>query len=430
MLTVLFVLCTVLSGHLSFAQKLDRIDRELAEKMLQDVSDDVSKNYFDSTLHGLDWNSLVKKANAAIDNSHDMGEAISQIGSLLESLHDSHTTFFPPRHANTIDYGWGFQTIGSHVYVTEVSAGSDAEKQGVHPGDELLTINGFRVDRESAPKLQTAMYTYFPLSSIDTKLRDREGKVRQLRLLTSVTKASAVAGLSTWYPREQRIRAEDAWKNAKAESVELSPDLMVIRIPAFLETGHDVDALFAKARSHKMLIVDLRGCGGGRADSLHSYLGHIFNHDVSVGKLVERDKVTPQTVKGDGKNAFPGTLLVLVDSRSASAAEIFSRVVQLEQRGTIVGDHTSGQTMASIHFPHYAGMNIAYIYGDSVTIADTVMRDGKSLEHIGVEPDRTSLPTAADLAAGRDPVLSSAANSLGVELTPEKAAKMFVRQKP
>ena len=393
MFVIPFVLSAMLSALESFAQNLDRLDREMAETMLKDVSDDVNKNYFDPTLHGLDWNSLIQKARTNIDNAHDMEEAIAQIEGVLQLLHDSHTSFIPPQHANNFDYGWRFKIFGSRTYITEVHAGSDAEKQGVHLGDEVLAINGFKVNRESAPLLHSAMEVYLPLSSVDVKLRDGEGHVRDLPLRASLTKQPAVAGLSSWAPHEMRIKAEDAWNNARAEAVELSPDLMAIRIPAFLQTGRDVDALFAKARTHKKLIIDLRGCRGGRVDSLHAYLEHIFSHDVSIGKLVERGKVTPQTIKGNTKNAFPGDLVVLADSETASAGEIFARVVQLEGRGTVVGDHTSGLTMASIRIPHHAGMHPVYFYGTSVTIADTVMADGKSLEHIGVAPDQTFLPS-------------------------------------
>jgi carboxyl-terminal processing protease len=429
-LTVVFLLSAKLAAPESFAQNLDRFDREIAESMLKEVANDVNKNYFDPTLHGLDWNSLVQKTRTNIDNAHDLEEAIAQIESLLQLLHDSHTSFIPPQHENKVDYGWRFKIIGSRTYITEVHAGSDAEKQGVHLGDEVLAINGFKVNRESAPLLHSAMEVYLPLSSVDVKLRDREGHVRDLRLLVSVTERPAVAGMSAWSPFEMRIKDQDAWDNIRAEAVELSPDLMAIRVPAFFQIGHDVDVLFAKARTHKKLIIDLRGCKGGRVDSVHAYLEHLFNHDVSIGKLVERGKVTPQTIKGNSKNAFTGDLVVLVDSETASGGEVFARVVQLEERGTILGDHTSGLTMASIRIPHRVGMHPVYLYGTSVTIADTVMRDGKSIEHIGVSPDQIFLPSPADLVAHRDHVLSFAASLLGIQLTPDQAAKVFVREKP
>ena len=74
---------------------------------------------------------------------------------------------------------------------------------------------------------------------------------------------------------------------------------------------------------------------------------------------------------------------------------------------------------------HESGIDVVAQYGASVTDADIVMTDGKSLEHVGVTPDKPMLPTAADMAAGRDPVLAYAASLLGVKLDAEKAGTFF-----
>jgi C-terminal processing protease CtpA/Prc len=60
-----------------------------------------------------------------------------------------------------------------------------------------------------------------------------------------------------------------------------------------------------------------------------------------------------------------------------------------------------------------------------VTRADVILSDGRSLEHNGVTPDERVMPTAADIAAGRDPVLARAVELAGGKVSPEEAGKFF-----
>ena len=71
------------------------------------------------------------------------------------------------------------------------------------------------------------------------------------------------------------------------------------------------------------------------------------------------------------------------------------------------------------------GADTKIFYSLSVTDADLIMKDGKSLEHAGVVPDEVVLPAAQDLAKGRDPALSRAAAIAGVSIDPAAAGKLF-----
>jgi C-terminal processing protease CtpA/Prc len=81
--------------------------------------------------------------------------------------------------------------------------------------------------------------------------------------------------------------------------------------------------------------------------------------------------------------------------------------------------------MRSRIYSHQIGLDTVVFYAASITEANVIMTDGKSLEKIGVTPDEVMLPTAEDLAAKRDPVLTHAAELVGIKLDPEKAGKMF-----
>jgi carboxyl-terminal processing protease len=180
-----------------------------------------------------------------------------------------------------------------------------------------------------------------------------------------------------------------------------------------------------KVKSHQALILDLRGNGGGAEITLQRLIGSLIDHDVKIGDLKRRKESKPLLAKTRGSEIFKGKLIVLVDSNSGSASEVFARVIQLEKRGMVVGDQSGGKVMRSKGYPFDLGTDVSVGFAVSITDADLIMTDGKSLEHAGVTPDQMLLPTAADMAAKRDPVLAAAAEMVGVKLSPEKAGTLF-----
>ena len=89
-----------------------------------------------------------------------------------------------------------------------------------------------------------------------------------------------------------------------------------------------------------------------------------------------------------------------------------------------------GAVMESRFHEVNSGMGNNLYAGASVTMADLVMSDGKSLEKVGVIPDELVLPTGKDLAESKDPVLAYAAKLAGIEITPENAGKFFPYEWP
>jgi carboxyl-terminal processing protease len=152
---------------------------------------------------------------------------------------------------------------------------------------------------------------------------------------------------------------------------------------------------------------------------------------VTIGNVVRRDG-TETIVSANPRSRFGGRLAVLIDGRSASSAEVLARVVQLERRGTVIGDRSSGSVMGGRLFVHEIRLGVfeAVLFGVSVTVADLIASDGQSLEHAGVTPDEWLIPSIEDVAEGRDPVLARAVEILGGQLDGGDAGTLFPYEWP
>ena len=407
------------------AQTLD-LDRERSRTMLSNIRGEIKKNYYDANFRGINLEERFKAADEKLKTATTRGQMFGIIAQAMLDFNDSHTFFLPPQRTSRTDYGWQLQMIGDEAYVTAVKPGSDAEKKGLKPGDRVVEVDGYQLTRDNLWTFQYLYYTLRPRGGMNVVAQSPGGAERKLGVEAKITQSKQIMDLTGQDIWELIRESENEDRLNRHRYVEMGDELMIWKMPAFDLEKEKVVEMMSKARKHKALILDLRGNGGGAEETLLQMIGCVAPKDVNVGELKRRKGAEPLVAKTRGADkVFAGQLIVLVDSRSASASELFARVVQLEKLGTVVGDRTSGKVMRSKTYPFQMGADTVIFYAASITDADIVMTDGKSLEGAGVVPDKLMLPTGADLAAQRDPVLAYAASLAGVKLDPEKAGAMF-----
>lgn len=422
--TVALMLLLLQASTPAQAPTLDNRTRARAKTMLAEVRDLIKDNYYDPTFHGMDLQARFKDAEAKLETAASLSHAMAIIAQVVLDLGDSHTYFIPPMRTASFDYGWQMQMIGDACFVTSVKAGSDAAAKGLKPGDRLLRIDPFLPRRGELWKVQYLYGVLSPRTSLKVVALSPGGAPRELELAAKVTQGQRVVSLTL---SDLEFALDDVSREARIRSNRTARvgDVAIWRLSSFDfdpdEVDHIVDTSVTGATG---FVIDMRGNAGGLVKTLEQVAARLFDHDVKLADVKGR-KSTKALMAKKRKTPFTGRIVIATDSNSASAAEILARIVQIEKRGVVVGDRSAGSVMQAVMHPMAMGIDNVIFYSASVTDADLIMPDGKSLERVGVAPDELLLPTAEDLAAGRDPVLARAVAILGGTLDPVAAGKLF-----
>jgi C-terminal processing protease CtpA/Prc len=415
------------------AQTID-YERSRHQAILSIIKSDIKKYYYDPKFRGIDLDARFKTAEERIKKANSIGEMSGIIAQVLVDFNDSHLFFAPPSKASKIEFGWQIQMIGDKCFVIWVAPKSDAEAKGLKLGDEVFSLEGFEPTRENLWKMNYFYRALRPRPTIKMEIIKPNGKQVALEINAKITERKRLKdyrGLDAGSDIFDDIReSQDEYSKTQTHYYyEGFENILIWKMPSFNLSPNGVDEMIGKVKKCQSLILDLRGNGGGRVDMLSRLISHLFTKDVKIGDFKERKKTTEEIAKTQGKDVFQGKIIVLVDSASGSASEVFARVMQIEKRGTVLGDRSAGAVMTSIQYPHEVGMDIVTFFGVSITIADLIMTDGKSLEHVGVMPDEKILPTAQDLANRRDPVLARALAMIDIKQTPKQAGALFSEEK-
>ncbi len=328
---------------------LNQNDRYKNLELFQKVLQFVEKNYVDPV------------QNDALVNGAIKG--------MLETL-DPHSNFLTADIYRDlkIDTSGKFGGVGIEVGIKDdvltvlvPMEDSPAWKAGIQPGDKIVKING-----ES-----TKGYT---LSEAIIKMRGKNGSPV---VMTMYRKGWSKFRNFTLTRQEIKIRS------VRSELME--PGFGYVRLASFNENAaKEVKKAIEKLEEKqklKGLVFDLRMNPGGLLDQAVEVASLFIDEGVVVSTM-GRDttqKEIRNAKKGMARKDLP--LVILVNSSTASAAEIVAAALQDHHRAMILGDSTFGKGSVQTI------IDLGNEMGLKLTIARYYTPNGASIQEKGVVPD-------------------------------------------
>ncbi len=315
------------------------------------------------------------------------------IQGMVEAYGDPYTRFVEPvqHELETDQLSGSYGGIGASMeYDTEKNIilhpfpEGPATEAGIKDGDRLIRID----DHEILPET--------PLDQVVAAIRGPEGT----KVLVVISRPPQYDIYSFQISRKDIPLPSVTWYRDVTES-----RLGLIKVNLIAETTVNeiqgaIEELTKQGSSH--FVIDLRGNRGG-----------ILSVGVDVARLFLRDGVIIQDhYRNQEIKTYqvekPGPLVnvplvILVDSNTASAAEIIAGALKFQQRAKIIGTETFGKNSIQLVFSLKDGSSL------HVTAAKWWTPDLDSvIEYIGVEPD---ILVTEDYSEG-DPYIQAAIDTL------------------
>jgi carboxyl-terminal processing protease len=317
------------------------------------------------------------------------------VGGLVASLADPYSVFFDPEMTQRFqqEISGSFEGIGAEIGIKNEKLviiaplpDSPAEKAGLKASDQILKIDG--VDT-------TGMSLDYAVSL----LRGKKGTQVKLLVQSEGEKVSKDITVT-----RDNIKVKSVVFETKKAVDEKKSDLAYINISSFTEdTYKDFSNLINQILllNPKGIILDLRNDPGGYLDTSISVASEFIEDGTIVTEDFKNDQKKSYEAKGEADLKNFKTV-VLVNSGTASAAEIVAGALQDHEQGVIVGEKTFGKGSVQDYQEFTDGSSL------KLTIAKWYTPSGKSIDGEGITPDIKVDLTDQDYNQNRDPQLDKA----------------------
>lgn len=237
----------------------------------------------------------------------------------------------------------GFGTVVSllpgRVIVLQTLPGTPAARAGIQPGDEILSINGYRLDWLSVDQL-VGLLTEARRSEAQLEIR-RPGNVRLLPV--------------TMKPEEMASPSVD-------RAFLLEAGIGFVRVNSFEgQTAVQVREAIEKLGGEglKGLVLDLRNNAGGLLPPALDTAALFLEPGQRIMTVRGRATQPEDTVVPNAAKPYRFPLAVLINGKTASAAEILAGAIQDHKRGVVIGERSFGKGLVQSIFPLSEGTALA-----------------------------------------------------------------------
>ena len=387
----------------NFTAKMVVRQEELFLEMFDQSWRALNEAFYDPNFHGANWTQIRAKYRPLVKHCSMKEDLYALVSLMLGELNASHLGIggdLGSPEQQTADLGLIFdhQHPGPELKIAEIVKDGPADQRGLNlkPGDFIVRIDGtdltdkIEVSKLLNDKVGEHVVLYVTATPDDPKSR------RRIEIRGEARPKIALLMYERWITKNAQKVAE--LSNGK---------LGYIHIANMQEAGLErfVRALYSDNFDKDGIVLDVRYNGGGFThDQVLNYLTGkehtIFTHrDGSTG-LVLRSY--------DRKWTKP--LVLLINNRSYSDAEIFPHAFRTWGLGKLVGQSTGGFVIGT--------REVALIDGSKFRTPRIGVHTikGVNMEKVGVVPDITIEPHPDQLARGHDVQLEKAVEVLNQEV--------------
>lgn len=326
------------------------------------------------------------------------------IDDMLSALGDPYTQYFTAGEyaafrgslsdSSLVGIGVAFSSTQDGLLISRVLEDSPALRGGLRTGDLITAIDG-----RSVLGQDTQTLTDWIQGEVGTPVR--------ITYLRNESQSSVTL-----------VRARVVIRTTTAELLDGHIGYIICSAFGQETPGHFQEAMKTYGKDADVWIVDLRGNSGGLTTAATDAAG-LFTGPGDMGYL--RDGVNQYTVyRTDEPPATYAPAIILTDSRSASASELFASAVRDQGAGIVVGTRTFGKGVAQTVLDGEVLPNF-FSAGDAIKITSHRFFSprGNTPDQLGVLPD---LPVPEPYIGGAAYLLSAsspgeeARNTLRLEL--------------